>query len=157
VTRVLMGHGTNPDFQNWGEDVKDQVLSMLLGPCLAVGVGRAVFEVNGNPTMVVKVEDVSQSFQNVIEWEFWNTFRKEPIRKWLAPCLAISNQGRVLLQARTSPLRHGDRVRVPEYFSDLKCGNFGYLGTRVVCHDYGLLSGDTLRRGQRHKLVFLES
>lgn len=126
--------------------LKEELYDLLCGRKLGEGAARAVFEHALDPTLVIKFE-AGGSFQNVIEWETWQSVQHVPdIAKWFAPCIAISPNGAVLVQRRTTPAAfHPERV--PAFFTDLKCANFGilipnHLDTcqrtgQFVCHDYG--------------------
>lgn len=112
---------------------------LFCGEKLGGGIGRQVFVLAIDPTRVVKIETASASFQNIIEWETWKELKETPHAKWLAPCWHISPCGIVLIMDRTTPMRPGDEPKqMPEWLSDFKRSNYGALGGRVVCHDYGL-------------------
>lgn len=106
---------------------------------LGVGIARTVYTCPIRPDLVVKVEVPSKSFQNVLEWEFWKTWSHDKLmRRWLAPCEAISQCGSVLLQYRTQPVaKLPDRM--PEFLTDTKRSNYGRFRGRIVCHDYGMV------------------
>lgn len=50
---------------------KDFFLAMT-GDWLGGGIGRGVYVLGTDPSLVVKIETASHSFQNVAEWEVWN-------------------------------------------------------------------------------------
>lgn len=106
---------------------------------LGSGVHRTVFPCALNDAWVVKVEEGSRSFANVLEWETWERVRDTPWAKWFAPCHHISPCGSVLLMSRTQRLRPEEYPeQIPGFFTDTKRDNFGLLGKQFVCHDYGL-------------------
>lgn len=106
------------------------------GKKLGGGIGRHVFVYDLNPRFVIKVED--SGFQNVIEWEMWQTVKETPYAKWFAPCRSISPLGTVLLMDRTLPApRKAYPRRMPVFLGDYKYSNYGLLNDRLVCHDYG--------------------
>ena len=112
--------------------------SMFCKRQIGRGIGREVYVLETDPTKIVKIEIGSQSFQNVIEWETWDKLEDTPHAKWLAPCRHISPCGIVLIMDRTQPLRPGEEPdRMPAWLNDHKRSNYGRLGKRVVCHDYG--------------------
>lgn len=117
------------------------LFQLICGDVLGSGAGRTVYECMIRPDLVVKVETPSHSFQNQSEWRFWNDWRMDAdMKKWLAPCEAISACGTVLLQRRTEPV-HPDHYpdRLPKFLTDTKRSNFGILDGKFVCHDYGLV------------------
>ena len=113
---------------------------VMTGKWLGGGVGRGVFALGTDPSLVVKIETASYSFQNAMEWEVWSALENSDsdAGKWFAPCHYISPCGMVLIQARTRPI---DKSRfpkkMPSFFTDLKYQNFGEYDGRIVAHDYG--------------------
>lgn len=124
------------------EDVaKDAVMSLFLGARLGAGVAREVYEYGPAPgAYVVKVEtDIEdRDFQCIAEWELWNN-APAALRKWLAPCIALSPCGRALMQARCEPCPiRKVPMKVPTILeADAHPGNFGLYQGRVVLLDYG--------------------
>ena len=101
-------------------------------------MSRKVFDLPLMPGYVVKVEEDPHRFQNILEWEAWNTVSYCKEAQWFAPCKAISPNGRVLVMAKTEPAQLSQYpARIPTFFTDLKYANFGLLNGRLVCHDYG--------------------
>lgn len=103
------------------------------------GMSRVVYVFPFDKTKVIKVENTSGKFQNVIEWEFWHTHQyNTKVSKWLAPCHYISDCGTFLIMERTEGL---PLFRLPEklprFLTDKKKENFGLLNNKIVCHDYG--------------------
>lgn len=112
----------------------------VCGDFLGSGIGRNVFICAVNPGYVVKVETGTASFQNAVEWEFWEEMKDKPIgRKWLAPCYRISPCGLILIQRKTSPIPTGYKLpkKVPLFLGDMKTQNYGLLDGKLVAHDYG--------------------
>ena len=120
---------------------------------LGSGVARTVYSCPLRPDLVVKVETPSHSFQNVLEWEFWRTWKHDKdMRQWLAPCEAISPCGSILLMHRTQPLVKLP-TKMPKWLSDTKRSNYGRFRGRVVCHDYGMVvagASTTMRKVEWH-------
>ncbi len=112
----------------------------MTGKWLGGGIGRGVYVLGTDPSLVVKIETASYSFQNAAEWEIWCDLEHSDskARKWFAPCHYVSPCGMVLIQSRTRPI---DKSRFPKkmpgYFTDLKYQNFGEYDGRIVAHDYG--------------------
>lgn len=125
-------------FDGIGPIVQRDTIAMLLGERLGSGIGREVYVFALDETKVIKLENGSRSFQNMLEWELWQSLEDTPHAKWLAPCRHISPTGIVLIQDRTEPLRKGDGPKLmPRWLCDFKLENYGKLNGRTVCHDYG--------------------
>jgi hypothetical protein len=118
------------------------VASLFLGKHLGSGIARDVYEYRPHPSgYVVKVErrdpDEGLDFQNIAEWELWSN-SATALTKWLAPVIALSPDGRCLLQARCEPCpKHMLPKRVPSILGDCHSGNFGLYKSKVVLMDYG--------------------
>lgn len=109
------------------------------GACLGRGVSRVVYEMRLHKKHVIKIEAPGGGFQNVAEWLSWDCAQyMGEASKWLAPCVAISPCGSVLIQKRTShcPI---DRLPglLPAWMIDTKAVNWGLHEGRPVLHDYG--------------------
>lgn len=119
--------------------ISRDLLDLICGKLLGSGLGRQVFEFSPDPTKVIKIEMSSRSFQNVIEWETWKDLKDSPSGKFLAPCHSIAPCGTILIMERT----HKPHVnfkwpeRMPSFLTDFKRTNYGLIGKRLVCHDYG--------------------
>lgn len=112
--------------------------AILCGERIGRGSAREVFEMRTNPAYVVKIETGAQSFQNVSEWETWQWVNGGDMSGWFAPCEMISPCGLILVQRKVAPLRLPELPpRLPAFLCDLKPENFGLLGKRIVCCDYG--------------------
>lgn len=126
-----------------------ELFNLVCGDVLGSGVARTVYEHRFDPTVVLKFEGTRGSFQNVLEWETWQSVKHSNLAHWFAPCIAISPNGAVLVQRRTTPPRNYPDL-IPAFFTDTKLTNFGMLvpedadgdfrgeGGQFVCHDYGL-------------------
>lgn len=117
--------------------------NLLCGEQLGEGSHRRVFACKLDPTLVVKVETAEdhRSFANVHEHRNWDLLQdcKEASR-WLAPVVAISPCGLVLLQKRTVDLRPKELpAKMPSFLTDLKPENYGLLDGRIVCRDYSMV------------------
>lgn len=117
---------------------------LFAGDVIGTGLYRTVYECPVCPDLVIKVEIESRSFQNVLEWETWEyNSEYKPVARWLAPCVAISPCGSVLLMKRTTPVPADKFPRtLPAFITDTKRSNFGLYEGRVVCHDYGVCLPD---------------
>ncbi len=125
-----------PYFEN---TISKDLMTLVVGEKIGYGMARHVYEYLPDPSLVIKFEIGSKSFQNVIEWETWQRVQwVKKIHEWFAPCVKISDCGTILLQKKT----HGkDRSkypdRIPAYLTDTKFSNYGFIGNHLVCHDYG--------------------
>lgn len=120
--------------------IQHEFITSVLGKELGEGIGRRVFESNwenGSAKFVIKVEDCSPGlFQNVNEWTTWAHVKGSKWARHFAPCEWISSCGSVLIMRRTAPpLKFPPKM--PVFLSDFKRANYGMLGGRLVCHDYG--------------------
>lgn len=111
---------------------------LLCDKLLGEGMSRKVYSSKMLPGCVVKCEEGSGQFQNIIEWETWQRVRGTDIEKWFAPCERISPCGSVLLMAKTErPTARNFLDKMPAFLSDFKRTNYGLYKGRLVCHDYG--------------------
>lgn len=109
-----------------------------IGKELGRGMSRAVYACTLNPEWVVKVEEWANNFQNIAEWLIWSRVNGTEFAKWFAPCHFISPNGSILIQTKTIPAREREFPdRMPAFFTDFKRSNYGLIGKRFVCHDYG--------------------
>ncbi|ABF63541.1 hypothetical protein TM1040_0808 [Ruegeria sp. TM1040] len=123
---------------NFPRPVQGDVFRMLCGEMLGSGAAREVFECAYDPSLVVKIENAAGSFQNIAEWQMWWDAQHIPhAAEWLAPCVSISPCGIVLIQKRTTPAKRYPE-KLPAWLTDTKRTNYGMIGKRFVCHDYGV-------------------
>lgn len=103
------------------------------------GISRWVYTSSVFKDLVFKIEQKAGIFQNVIEWETWNTVRDVPaFAKWFAPVVAISPCGRILVMKRTTQLKKEDYPHsLPVFLTDHSYSNYGMYRGHFVCHDYG--------------------
>lgn len=123
--------------------IAQDFFDLFCGNKIGVGISRHVYEHRLDKSCVVKIDVATDMFQNVIEWSTWDTVKEaKTISAWFAPCVAISPCGTVLLQKRAADVSIDELrkiKRVPEMLrSDLKPANWGRIGERIVCRDYGL-------------------
>lgn len=119
----------------------DEFYVFMKGKLLGEGMTRAVYDHPSQSNLVIKVENSSGYFQNVLEWETWLKFKDTKVSKWLAPCHSISYSGTFLIMEKTKPipLRLVPK-KLPFFLDDIKLDNLGIYKGRVVCHDYGYLN-----------------
>ena len=108
------------------------------GKLLARGGHRQVYECATDDTLVIKIEREDRVYANITEWDAWKCAQNTHLGDWLAPCVAISPRGIILLQKRTRPATRFP-AKIPVQLGDTHKGNYGILGRRFVCHDYGSL------------------
>ena len=115
--------------------------NLVLGKELGCGISRRTYVNKLNPDQVIKYEDDPiERHQNVIEWRVWDMAQElAPVRRWLAPCYHISEDGKYLVQARVKVLKMTDNLPefMPAWLNDLKVQNFGRYKGRIVACDYG--------------------
>ncbi|WP_319764503.1 hypothetical protein [Maridesulfovibrio sp.] len=122
----------------FGNVVSRDLLDLCVGKQLGTGMSRDVYEFGPDPSLVIKFETVAGNFQNVFEYEIWNTVKGTEAEKWFAPVLRISDNGKCLLMKRTEALGWNEKpAKMPRFLTDLKIQNFGWLDGQLVAHDYG--------------------
>lgn len=112
----------------------------VCGNWIASGTYRDVYVCQYDKRYVVKIEKSdSKDFHNVKEWSVYDDFRqfKPWAAKYLANSIAISDDGKVLIQRRVThkPMKFYPK-KLPYFLIDRKYGNFGWIGKRFVCSDY---------------------
>jgi hypothetical protein len=127
----------------YSEMIINDSLYLFLGEKLGEGQYRDVYKFGIDPDLVVKIEARNHPkgypmFCNTVEMGIWCESNGTPWRKWLAPCVFISNYGAVMIQRRTTPCpAHRLPKLVPNFLADLKPDNWGLYKGRPVVHDYG--------------------
>lgn len=122
-------------------EIGQSIINTLLGEHLGSGTFRDVYEYGLDKDWVIKVENGDSEGDNWAEWRIWYAVkdRTDGTKDWFAPCSWISNDGKLLIQKRTKPLRTKYKKipeKIPSFFTDIKDSNFGWIGNRLVCHDY---------------------
>lgn len=126
-------------WDHFGNNISRDLLDMCIGRKLGTGMSRDVYEFGPDPSVVIKFETNTGSFQNIVEWEAWHSIKKTKIAKWFCPILRISDNGKVMLMKKTEPMGWNERpAKMPKFFTDLKIQNFGWLDGQLVAHDYGI-------------------
>lgn len=127
------------------QDVNTDLLLMLCGQKIGAGTFRSVYEFNMNhKKMVIKVEP-NNTDCNITEYLLWDeiqglTNELAWVKDWFAPIHWCSPNGKVLIMERTRQLDKERPKKVPYFFTDVKSGNFGWIGNKFVCHDYGFIN-----------------
>ena len=116
---------------------------LLCGDLLSEGCSRIVYECGYDESCVVKIsKDIDRlSSDNVLEWEIWQMvkYMNNDVPKWFAPCIKISDNGRILIQKKTKPLtdkQWNDLKELPRFLTDVKRSNFGMYKGHICTHDY---------------------
>lgn len=126
-------------------NVMQDLAMSLCGRLINEGSFRSVYEYNLDSDYVIKVE-WGNSRCNIVEYMMWNEIQHLQkdlawVKEWFAPVEWISPNGRLLVMKRTKPIQHSDLNKLPEkvpaFLWDIKPDNFGWLGKKLVCHDYG--------------------
>lgn len=102
------------------------------------GMSRTVWSSKIRPDCVIKIEEGSGRFQNIVEWETWQRVKDTKYSRWFAECKWISPNGSVLIMERTTPPAKKDYPKkMPAFLCDFKQQNYGMSDGFFVCHDYG--------------------
>lgn len=119
--------------------VPKDIFRLLVGNKIGGGCYRDVYELTLNPELVIKIEQNSYRFHNILEYELWKALRRTDQAKWLAPVKAISPCGTCIIMARTQPVPADLLPKfVPAWLTDIKPDNWGWYKDRAVCHDYSI-------------------
>jgi hypothetical protein len=127
------------DIKAWFKDniVVSDMLSVSTGEFLGEGEYRVVHRCLFDDDLVIKFELAGKRFCNVNEWDIYDELEKTPLGRWLAPCVAISTGGKILIQSYCADIpKEQLPKRVPACFVDLKPANWGLFKGRPVCRDY---------------------
>ena len=113
-----------------------ELSDLVLGRQIGFGVYKDVFVFQPNTDLVIKFAATDPAM-NYREWDIWNSVDKE-IKKWLAPCVRISDCGVFLIQKRVERKPKKDYPKmIPAFLTDTKYSNFGWIDNKFVCCDYG--------------------
>lgn len=119
---------------------------MVAGDRIGQGIAREVYVFKLDDEKVIKFELGTYDFQNVMEWTTW-TEAPQAARRWLAPCIDISPNGKILIQQRVTPWLGPIPAKHPKWLDDIHKANWGTFEGRPVMVDYG--RSDLIRRGFR--------
>jgi hypothetical protein len=128
------------EFLDKFKEFNDSINRMsLLGSKINNGTSRTVYEFPMDENLVVKVEQKGM-FANVKEYDFWSQIKHTKLEKFYAECVWLSDDGKVLIQERTTPITEDLMPKkVPEFMTDCSCDNFGKtVDGRIVCIDYSM-------------------
>lgn len=126
-------------FEDLNDTCAKDFIKVFLGKEIGRGVSRVVYEHALDKSLVIKIEEGGDWFQNVTEYRVWNELQYyKKMAKWFAPIIAISPNGVVLIQKRVEPTSLKDYPKqIPSFFTDIKQENYGLLNGQLVCFDYG--------------------
>lgn len=119
-----------------------EFFSFLTGKKLGSGCFRDVYKWKPDPSLVLKVaKDEDGRKYNFMEHAIWEQVESTPHAKWFAPAVRVSDCGKYLLmkKAKVASTIHHKR-KIPAFFGDTHCGNFGWIGKQFVCIDYGIVN-----------------
>lgn len=112
--------------------------NILIGKKIGSGCYRDVYLCRLDTSLVVKIEKENREFHNIKEWNIWEEIKYSKLKKWFAPCIDISEDGKVLIQQKIEFGRKKDYPKkVPSFFTDVQPKNFGFIGKQLTCCDYG--------------------
>ena len=114
------------------------MLRFCLGDFIASGKYRMVFDWSLKPNTVVKFCDSEDCQPNWTEYAIWDAVKGTKYEKWFCPVVGISPCGRFLLMKKAKPIKESDKLpkKIPNFFTDIHTGNFGWIGKNLVCTDY---------------------
>jgi hypothetical protein len=119
-------------------NIEKALKDILIGKKMGNGCFRDVYLCKIDYSLVVKIEKENGEFHNIREWLVWKELEYSELKKWFAPCIYISNDGKVLIQKKIEFGRKKDYPdKVPSFFTDIQTHNFGFIGKQLVCCDYG--------------------
>jgi len=122
-------------------DMQD-LLRFCLGDFIKSGEYRTVFDWSFKKNTVVKYCHSKDNQANWIEYAIWESVKGTKYEKWFCPVLDISPCGSFLLMKKVRPIKPTDKLpkMLPNFFSDIHTGNFGWIGKQLVCIDYQFLT-----------------
>lgn len=117
-------------------------VTCLCGEFISAGTFRSVFNHNLDGGYVVKVEPQNTSC-NLVEYMIYEevhhlTGDLDWVKDWFCPVTWISPNGRILVMKKTRQYENRKKPeKVPKFLWDVKSENFGWVGNKYMCHDYG--------------------
>ena len=129
------------------QDVNTDLITTLIGKKLGQGTYRAVYQHNWDKDWVIKIEPNNTS-SNISEYMLWDEIqglinKLAWVKEWFALVLWMSPNGKILCMQKTSQEPKNRKLEIPDkvpaFLADVKLDNFGWIGNKFVCHDYGFL------------------
>lgn len=118
------------------------LLRFCLGDFIKRGEYRTVFDWDLKQNTVVKYCHHDDAEPNWVEYSIWKSVKGTKNEKWFCPVIDISPCGRFLLMKKAKPIKSTDKLpkKLPNFFTDIHTGNFGWIGKQLVCTDYQFIS-----------------
>lgn len=141
---------TSNDIIKFRDDivVTTDIFNLLCGDEIGEGIGRKVFQHNMDKNLVVKIATTQEGVRcNSNEYVLWEEIQGLKgnlawVKDWFAPVVAISENANILIMKKTQEKEGKKRpTEVPNFFMDVHYGNFGWIGNKFLCHDYGVIFG----------------
>lgn len=124
------------------------MFNLLCGAEIGEGIGRKVFQHNLDKDLVVKIATTQEGVRcNSNEYTLWEeiqglTNKLAWVKDWFAPVVATSENSNILIMKKTEEKEGKKRpTEIPSFLFDAHYGNFGWIGNKFVCHDYGNIFG----------------
>lgn len=118
------------------------LVTTFIGKKIGYGCYRDVYQYNLNDKYVIKLERENTDC-NTVEYLLWNEIRGlcgnlAWVKDWFAPVNWISPNGKILVMEKTIERPNKKKPsKIPKFLWDVKEDNFGWIGNKYVCHDYG--------------------
>lgn len=120
-------------------DYTYDLINSMCGDFIAEGSSRIVYDCRTMPGHVVKIAK-DNSKDNILEYEFYHSLIHQDSQKWLAPCNWISDNGKFMFQKKAVQLTEQNSHKIPDlipdFLTDVKFDNFGFIGKQFVAIDY---------------------
>jgi len=123
----------------------DAAFAAMIAPePFARGTARLVYDVPGDPDVVVKKSRQPFPGPNIMEWLIWGSAAaaQGTLATILGRCIAISESRTWLMMERLDdldPADHADIGDVPVWFNDRKPDAFGKRDGMIKIRDYGVV------------------
>lgn len=117
-------------------------VTCLCGEFIGSGSFRSVFNHNLDDRYVVKIEPLN-TLCNIVEYMIYEevqglTGDLEWVKDWFCPVVWLSPNGRILVMKKTQQRNNRKKPeKIPKFLWDVKSNNFGWVGNKYMCHDYG--------------------
>ena len=118
------------------------LVRFCLGDYIASGMSRMVFEWSMRPNTVVKFCSADDCEPNWNEYAVWQAVKDTKAAKWFCPVIDISPCGRFLLMEKAQHIEPGQKLpkKLPNIFTDIHTGNWGWINGQFVCIDYQFIT-----------------
>lgn len=113
-----------------------------LGDYIGGGEYRLVFDFDPVSGSVIKFCNADDCQSNWTEYSIWQSVKDTKNAKWFCPVIDISPCGRFLIMEKARAIKEDENLpkKLPNFFTDIKRSNFGFIGDRLVCTDYQFIS-----------------